>query len=654
MIGASLCRDNLETFSLIWLDKKVNETDSNRQTQKALRQIINNLKTFDDQQQCHNYITSCCAQDRMILIISGQLGQQLVPQIYQLRQISSIYVYCKNKEANEQWARKYDKVKRVINEVDYLLHDIKASQNTRVKVEEPLSIKIYHDNKKLDQSTTVINGQFVNSLLLIDALRRMKSIDSDKHELIKFCKNVYKDNPMELTHINDFEHKYTPSNALWWYTCESFVYRMLNKALRVHNFELLYLFRFLIEDIYQLLLKNQCKSRVRVYRGQVMCSNELSILKRSQGNLISISSFFSTSTKLEKALKFADHSIDLHRVLFIIDADPSLFKSKPFADITQFSCNPDEFEVLFMTGCLFHVLEFDKNSDNVWIIRMKLFDGDQHDLKTLFNHMKKEYGCENGEVSFQSFGNLLHRMGENDLAEKMFNRALNEVRPDDPAFVLLCYSFGEISKDRHEYDISLNWFQQALENQQRIGPSNYITISSIYCSIGNVQKDKGNDQKAMECYNKAIEFYRQASTINRQDILASAYHGIANVYLKQDNYSEALVYYVRSLSVEEQYLPPEHSDIAITLDCIGVIHFRLSKYNEALNYYERSLKIRQKSLPSWHFDIAKNLKSIGSVYERLREWKQALEYYQKALSISSQHSITSELHESINRVCSHL
>jgi hypothetical protein len=102
--------DNLETFSLVWLDTQVNTTEYNRQTQEELRQIINHLKTFDDRQRCHDYITSLSAQDRLILIVSGQLGRQLIPQIHHLRQISSIYVFCMNKQANEQWARKYTKV----------------------------------------------------------------------------------------------------------------------------------------------------------------------------------------------------------------------------------------------------------------------------------------------------------------------------------------------------------------------------------------------------------------------------------------------------------------------------------------------------------------------------------------------------------------
>jgi hypothetical protein len=102
--------DNLETFSLIWLDTQVNTTEDNQQTQQKLREIINYLITFDDQHQCHQYILSFSAQDRLILIVSGRLGRQFVPQIHQLRQLCSIYVYCMDKEANEQWAKEFTKV----------------------------------------------------------------------------------------------------------------------------------------------------------------------------------------------------------------------------------------------------------------------------------------------------------------------------------------------------------------------------------------------------------------------------------------------------------------------------------------------------------------------------------------------------------------
>jgi hypothetical protein len=102
--------DNLETFSLLWLDAQINTTEDNQQVQLKLRESINHLKTFDDQQQCQQYILSLSPQDRLVLIMSGRCGRQLVPQIHQLRQVSSIYIYCMDKTANEQWAKNFTKV----------------------------------------------------------------------------------------------------------------------------------------------------------------------------------------------------------------------------------------------------------------------------------------------------------------------------------------------------------------------------------------------------------------------------------------------------------------------------------------------------------------------------------------------------------------
>ncbi len=102
--------ENLETFSLVWLDAQVNTTEDNRQAQLKLRQIINYFRTFDDQHQCQEYILSLSAQDRLILIVSGRLGRELVPRIYHLRQLSSIYVYCQNKTENIKWAKEFREV----------------------------------------------------------------------------------------------------------------------------------------------------------------------------------------------------------------------------------------------------------------------------------------------------------------------------------------------------------------------------------------------------------------------------------------------------------------------------------------------------------------------------------------------------------------
>lgn len=106
--------ENLETFFLLWLDASVNESEENIDAQQQLRTSINYLKTFEDSDQCEEYIRSRSKDDRIVLIISGRFGKIIVPKIHSLRQISSIYVYCKDKKRNETWANQFKKVIHII------------------------------------------------------------------------------------------------------------------------------------------------------------------------------------------------------------------------------------------------------------------------------------------------------------------------------------------------------------------------------------------------------------------------------------------------------------------------------------------------------------------------------------------------------------
>src|ERR1700722_12904416 len=102
--------NNLEIFSLIWLDADVNVKES-RNIEQRLRNVINHLRKFEDGHECQKYIQERSKEDRLVLIVSGQLGQEIVPHIHQLRQVSSIYVYCTDKSRNEQWTSEFTKVR---------------------------------------------------------------------------------------------------------------------------------------------------------------------------------------------------------------------------------------------------------------------------------------------------------------------------------------------------------------------------------------------------------------------------------------------------------------------------------------------------------------------------------------------------------------
>ncbi|CAF2148927.1 unnamed protein product [Rotaria magnacalcarata] len=146
----------------------------------------------------------------------------------------------------------------------------------------------------------------------------------------------------------------------------------MNKALRVLNIDLLFLFCFFIRDIEQQLEKRRCSPSLRLYRCQLMSKDEIELLKNYIGKHIATNSFFSTSMHRDKAVVFLDYSSDLEQVLFEIEADPQLKGVQPFAYITSSSFYPDEEEVLFMFGSIFIIINVDYDKDALWTIQLLL------------------------------------------------------------------------------------------------------------------------------------------------------------------------------------------------------------------------------------------------------------------------------------------
>ncbi|CAF4147861.1 unnamed protein product, partial [Adineta steineri] len=474
----------LEIFSLIWLDANVNVKDT-RGTEVKLRSIINHIKKFQDIKQCQQYIQQTSQKDRLVIIVSGRLGREIVPYIHQLRQVISIYVYCKNKKNHEQWALKFSKVKSVVVNLDELVTQITTDHKIQKKIEEPLPIYTFTTNDDAGKSTTGVNGQFVFSQILIDCLLQLKSSDIDKNELMNCWQNEYEGNSWQLNNLREFQQDYSPNKVLWWYTRESFFYKTLNAALRTHNIHMIFLFREFIYDIYQQLQKSQSKRPLQVYRSQLMSIEELNDLKNNIGQFICINSMFSTSKERTTALFYLGDitvQIDSERVLFEIDADPRMVNTKPFANISKHSYFPVESEVLFMIGSIFRLNSINlDDKDQIWIIKMTLCNDDEHGLKQVLMYMKQQINSD--ETNLRTLGNILWEMGKLDLAEKYFTRSLKELPWNDPLHISLYEGLGKLASQRGDYDMSMKWRQKLLtfkeENPLATDASTNKTSNSI-------------------------------------------------------------------------------------------------------------------------------------------------------------------------------
>ncbi|CAF4086481.1 unnamed protein product, partial [Rotaria sordida] len=455
---------DFEFFCLIWLDANTNAKD-NRDTEQKLRSIINRLKKFQHANECQKYIEERSQHERVVMIVSGTLGREIVPRIHKHRQVISIYVYCFDKKRNKEWADKYGKVKAVVTELDELISRIQADHKIQKMVEEPFSINVYNISGDAGKSTGSVNGKFLYYQVLIDCLLQLKSTSEDINELIKHCKDIYEGNHFELSNIREFKKDYSSDKALWWYSRQMFFYKTLNAILRTENIHMIFLFRKFIGDIQRLLIKHQVDRRIRVYRGQVMSKNELAGLKKCRNQFISVNSFFSTSTRYWQALSFLnipDDATDLEPIIFEIVADPKMAGTKPFADISRHSDFPDESEILFMLGSIFRLNSVEHNdNDQVWVIKMTLCGENDSDLKNVLLDMKEQ--VESEEINLYTLGKLVWDMGRFDLAEKYLNAFLKQLPTNDPLIGKIYEDLTKVTSQAGDYDKSVQWRQKALE-----------------------------------------------------------------------------------------------------------------------------------------------------------------------------------------------
>ncbi|CAF3665615.1 unnamed protein product [Rotaria socialis] len=613
----------LETFHLVWLDTTENESYNEKMiARQQLRTIFKHLKIFKNPNECQEYMENMTNTDRIVLIVDGQSSQQIIPRVHELRQVSSIYVYESNDDALATF-RLSQKIKAVSAEFDCIRTQLVSDHQHRTRrryqeVDEPISISIFNTSLMSDQSSTGLNGQFMFSHLLIDILLRMPSTDTDKNELIALFEEEFSGNLANLATLNEFKQTYSSKQALLWYTKESFLYRLLNKALRVQNIDLLFLFRFFIHDIHQQLQQLRCSSPIRVYRGQAMSIEELNVLQSSIGQLISMNSFLSTSANRDLALFYLGNSTALDaspRVLFEIDADPRLDSAMPFANITAHSHFPDEEEILMMLGSIFRIESIqhqrEKDSQLVHIVRMTLCSDNNHNAKLVYETMKSELGVDGTEkTSLLHFGDALNEMGKFNVADKYFHRLLYQL-PNNHADIAHCYhGLGEAATGKGEYEASLEWLHKALEIRIQTLPSDHDDIGQTHNCIGISFEGQGEYNLALESYGRALTIWQLTKDKNYHRV-AWCLNNIGVVYQKEKKYTESLEYQQKSLSIKEKNLPTDHPDIAASLHNIGDAYCSLGQHDTALEYYERALNIFRKSLPDHHPHIAYTLGSIG-------------------------------------------
>ncbi|CAF4018446.1 unnamed protein product, partial [Rotaria sordida] len=102
-----------ENYVVIWVDANINMKNEDCQyTLSQLRGVVNEVKLCITTEECIRLLNEN-KEETSFIISSGKLGQVLAPSIHGMRNLNTIYIFCRNKEYHKEWAKHWAKIKGV-------------------------------------------------------------------------------------------------------------------------------------------------------------------------------------------------------------------------------------------------------------------------------------------------------------------------------------------------------------------------------------------------------------------------------------------------------------------------------------------------------------------------------------------------------------
>ncbi|CAF1512808.1 unnamed protein product [Adineta steineri] len=630
---ASILRD-IEDVSVVWLDTDIERTEDCIDTELELRRCITYLRTFTDLQQCLDYITSLPSpNEKIFIIVSGTLGMDLLDRIHNFDAILRAYIFCGNKQFHEQWSRRFSKVSGIFTDKHHLVSQLIIDLARDAGHLTPMQIFHTDMNQKSIHDLNKETASFMWFQLLIKILLKMNDNDSAeaRNDFIETCRKRYQNDRKEQERITEFENTYTKDQAIKWYTKDAFLYRSLNRALRTADIEIIFHFRYIMSDIHEQLisLPRPSNSNLIVYRGQLLSTRELSLLKDNIGGFISMNTFMSTTEKSNLGVSFSNYQITLpsglHSVFFEINVNST---KTPYARIDNLSCIQQEKEILFSLGTVFHIEDVCPMG-SMWHVELTLTTDIEQRFETIMDYYEKEIG---DRPSVYMLGRFFIMQGDLTRAQRYYEFLLHEaVTDNEDKNRMICLGFlGYIAQENGQLEKALQFYLQQLDIQQTLLEPGDERMATTYSNIGTIYNTRGEYKEALKFFELCLSIELLSKSENQSEI-STTYNNIGNVYNNMNDYENARINYEKTLQLMNKDIPLEHPSWAITWSNLGSVYNDMGNHAEAIEYFERALRSQIISLPPEHPSRLSTESNLALSYLYVGDHQKAQEKYQKVL-----------------------
>ncbi|CAF0866043.1 unnamed protein product [Adineta steineri] len=217
-------------------------------------------------------------------------------------------------------------------------------------------------------------------------------------------------------------------------------------------------------------------------------------------------------------------------------------------------------------------------------------------------------------------GDSLYWKCEYEKAKEHFQIVLNQ-----PSITLIesarCYnSLGAANAKSQNYEEALNNYYKQLDILLKLETSEKITSDIIKCytSIGKIYWLKLD-------YVEAIDYYKRAllpaqNITSDSELISNIYKDLANLYTKTQEFGLATEYFTKALGIDHQQLGEDHPKFGQIYANMGAMYYRQENYRQALDYFLKAREIWQRTLTPSHIYVESMDKTIQTVQSKLSKY----------------------------------
>ena len=283
---------------LVWLDDYHGSI-------AQLQQVVDTVETFVNIDECLDFITDQ-PDDIGFMITSKRYAQQLLPIINDVPQIKSVYILSSSMTGTQQYFKINDGFTDIKSICEALKQALKDDDHNAASISFAKPIRGTSDTKKDTLHCSFMYTQILKEILL--------TIDfNSKHfnDFLTFCRCEFAGNDRHLRNIDKIQNEYYNRTPIWWYTYESFLYSMINTALRHMDIGIIVKMGFFVRDLHQHIAVLHAEQfnelttsdTFTVYRGQYLSEEDFIQMKVNTNGLLAFNNFISASKKTERFLE---------------------------------------------------------------------------------------------------------------------------------------------------------------------------------------------------------------------------------------------------------------------------------------------------------------------------------------------------------------